>query len=155
MRRVEKEAVALRRWHMAAVRAITGVLLLGAGACESLLEVKLPGQVTSDQLESASLAGTMVASAVGEFECALKRQITSTGILTGEYITSGIFLGLNTWGWRGLVEIKADAGNCPNSRADATYGYYSPLQGARFLAEDGFRRIEGFGDAEVSGKAGM
>jgi starch-binding outer membrane protein, SusD/RagB family len=136
----------------AAWGALLGVLLLGNVGCDTLLEVELPGQVTDDQLENSNLAATMVVSAVGEFECSVGRQVTSTGILTGEYITSGIFLGLNTWGWRGVVEIKSDAGGCPDSRADATYGYYAPLQSARYLAEDGYRRIEGFDVAEVPSK---
>lgn len=155
MRRKGRSTVTVSGWWKAATGALTGVALLGSVGCESLLEVDLPGQVTDDQLGSPSLAATMVVSALGEFECSLGRQVTSTGILTGEYITSGIFLGLNTWGWRGVAEIKANDGNCPNSRADATYGYYTPLQSARFLAEDGYRRIEVFDDAEVTGKTGM
>jgi hypothetical protein len=76
--------------------------------------------------------------------------VVSTGILAGEYIISGFSINSNIWGWRGEVELKATTGNCGGG-----YGYYSPLQRARFLAEDGFRRVEAFPDAAVPNKTNL
>jgi len=45
------------------------LLVLALSACEDLLEVDLPGSVTSDALDDAQLAETLVLSAQGDFEC--------------------------------------------------------------------------------------
>ncbi|MBI4502299.1 MAG: RagB/SusD family nutrient uptake outer membrane protein [Gemmatimonadetes bacterium] len=132
--------------------ALLAVLAFGTGACNSLLEVSIPGRVPVDQLENPALAPTMVSAALGEFECAFAQYVSTTGILSGEYIISGLTIPSNIWGWRGQVEIKAATGNCPTTSNATGYGYYTPLQRARFLAEDGFKRIEAFADAAVSGK---
>lgn len=132
-----------------------GILLIPMTGCDRLLDVTIPGQIAESELDNPALAATMVAGALGEFECAFNRMVISTGILTGEYITSGIFIGLNSWGWRGDVEIRSNAGSCPDSRTTANYGFYTPLQTARFLADDTFRRIGEFSDAEVPGKTKM
>ena len=47
------------------------VLALSLGACESLLEVDLPGQLIEEELKDARLAETLVTSAVTDFECGL------------------------------------------------------------------------------------
>ena len=45
------------------------VLALSLGACESLLEVDLPGNLTEDKLNDPALAEVLVTSVVGDFEC--------------------------------------------------------------------------------------
>lgn len=128
-------------------------LILTVAACDSLLEVELPGQVEEGQLDDPSLATTMVVSAVGEFECAFSSYVATTAVLTEEFIVSTFFLNANIWGWRGDVEIRGTAGSCPNGRSASGLGYYTPLQTARFLADDGAERIRGFADADVPERA--
>jgi starch-binding outer membrane protein, SusD/RagB family len=130
--------------------AVFMVLLGAVTGCDSLLDVSIPGRVQDAELNSPLLANTMVTSALGEFECALSQYVVSTGILTGEYIVSGFSIGSNNWGWRGDVELRAQPGSCGTG-----YGYYTPLQVARFLAEDAGRRIESFPDDAVPGKTGL
>ena len=45
------------------------VLSLSLGACESLLDVDLPGNLTEDALRDPALAEVLVTSVVGDFEC--------------------------------------------------------------------------------------
>ena len=121
-----------------------------ATGCDSLLEVKMPGQVAETELDNPGLAATMVTGALGEFECSLGQYVATTGVLTGEYIISGFLLASNIWGRRWRPNIIETAGGCGGG-----YGYYTPLQTARFMAVDGSRRIEAFPDAEVPGKTTM
>src|SRR5467141_1356059 len=71
---------------MAAVAA----LFLGAAACNSLLDVSIPGSVAVSELDNPALAPTLVNAALGEFECAYAQYVPTTGILSGEYIISGL-----------------------------------------------------------------
>src|SRR5688572_26931896 len=137
-------------------RAIATLLLplSVATACDSLLEVDLPGTVPAEALDNPALARTMVNSALGRFECAYTSYVVTTGVLANEFINASTWLNLNTWGWKGL-ELHTIAGGCPAGRDATDIGAYTPLQQARFMAEDGARRIEGFPDAEVPGKAEM
>ena len=128
----------------------TGTLLFVAAGCNNLLDVKIPGSVVAADLDNPGLAQTMVSSALGEFECAYGQYVTTTGILSEEYWISGFSINSNIWGWRGDAEIRATPGDCTPG---VGYGYYIGLQRARFLAEDGSRRIEAFPDAAVPAKA--
>jgi hypothetical protein len=125
-------------------------LVLGATACNKLLDVDIPGRVPESELDNPALAASMVNAALGELECALSVYVVSTAILNGEVIVSGLTIGSNIWGWRGDVELRGVGGNC-----GANYGFYNALQRARFLNDDGFARIEAFPDASVPGKALM
>lgn len=132
------------------MRHLMALLLLGATACDSLLEVKIPGRVPASTLDDPLLAPTLVVGALGEFECAYAQYVVTTGVLAEEYLISGFLLASNIWGRRWRPNIVTTSGDCGGS-----YGYYTPLQRARFMAEDGFRRVEGFADADVPGKTGM
>jgi starch-binding outer membrane protein, SusD/RagB family len=130
--------------------ALLTMLVIAGTGCNSLLEVETPGRVPTSELDNPAMAPGMLLSAMGEFECAYSQYVVSTGILAGEYIISGFSINSNIWGWRGEVELRATPGNCGGG-----YGYYTPLQKARFQAEDGFRRVEAFPDAEVPNKTNL
>lgn len=130
------------------IALLLGIFLAG---CDSLLEVDLPGNVESGDLENPALAGTLVDSAVGQFECAYTSYIVSAGLLAHEFINTSSFLAINPWSWRGL-ELRTIVGSCPGARTAVGLGAYAPLQQARYLAEEGFRLIEGFPDNEVPDK---
>jgi len=115
MRRYSEYIGRRRRTHRQgrgsrAIAVLSGILLVGTVACESLLEVEIPGQVEDAALDDPALAGTMVISALGEFECALNTLVPTNGFLTGEFIASNFFLSSNVWGWRGETEIRATSG---------------------------------------------
>ncbi|HET9985865.1 MAG TPA: RagB/SusD family nutrient uptake outer membrane protein [Longimicrobiales bacterium] len=143
------------RGRRVVVTVIAATLCSTLVACDSLLDVELPGQVTDDQLDNPALAATMVTSALGEFECALNELVPTNAFLTGEFVSSNFYLDSNRWGLRDAVFMKASPGACPTVRASTNYGYYVPLQRARFLAEDAARRIGGFADADVPNRADL
>ena len=143
------------RGHRISLAILAGALLTGAMACESLLEVDIPGQVEDSALDDPALAITMFVSALGEFECAFNTLVPTNAFLTGEFIASNFFLSSNVWGWRGAVEIQETQGRCSTSRSATNYGYYTPFQRSRFLAEDAARRITEFSQEDVPDKTNM
>ena len=128
-------------------------LPIGLTACDSLLEVEIPGRVEESALDDPALATTLLNSALGQFECAYTNYVATVGVLTEEYIVSSFFLDANIWGWRG-IELNTAEGGCAGRNASG-FGAYTPLQQARYLADDAARRIEGFPDEEVPGKTLM
>jgi tetratricopeptide (TPR) repeat protein len=133
--------------------AIIGTLVTGAG-CNQLLDVEIPGRVSEQDLDDPALAATLVAGALGEFECAFNQLVPTNAFLTGEFISSNFFLDSNAWGRREEPFMLDSPGACPAGRGVAVYGYYTPMQRARWMAEDAARRIEAFPDAEVPDKPG-
>lgn len=129
----------------------TSVVVL-CTACSSLLDVDIPGRVEAGALDDPRLASTLVSSALGQFECAYAAAVATTGVLSEEYIVSSYFVNANIWGWRG-VETKTEPGNCAENRNASNLGYYTPMQAARYMAEDGIARINTFDDADVPDKA--
>lgn len=134
---------------------LTGALLLGGAGCDRLLDVEIPGRVQEDDLDNPALAATLVAGALGEFECAFNQMVPTNAFLTGEFISSNFFLDSNAWGRREEPFMLNSPGECPQGRGVADYGYYTPMQRARWMAEDAARRIEAFPDEAVSDKATM
>jgi hypothetical protein len=139
-----------RKHRRKAIALVSFGLAFSVSACDSLLEVDIPGRVEEDALNDPALAATMVNSALGTFECGFANYVATVGALTEEYIISSFFVDANIWGWRG-IELNSAAGGCPGRNASGL-GAYTPIQQARFLAEDAARRIETFPDAEVPTK---
>lgn len=133
--------------------ASSGLLILTfslLGACDSLLEVENPGAVEAIDLENPALAGTIVNSALGQFECAYTSYVVSTSLLADEMINSSGWLNINPWGWRGL-ELETITGDCAGGRGDTGLGAYTALQTADYLTSDGARLIAGFAPEDVVG----
>jgi starch-binding outer membrane protein, SusD/RagB family len=120
------------------------------GACDSLLEVENPGAVEASDLENPALAGTILNSALGQFECAYTSYVISTSLLADETINSSGWLNINPWGWRGL-ELETITGVCAGGRGTTNLGAYTPLQQATFLTTSGAELIAAFPEEEVVG----
>lgn len=131
-------------------RRATLVLSLAATAsCNSLLAVDNPGRVTADALSDPALAPILEAAALQSAQCAFVQFAATTGMLSGEYLSSNGFVDNHPWEWRGIVEIKQAPGGCPGSRASTSMGFYTPAQQARFQLEDLNARLKTFTDAQV------
>src|SRR5690606_35090754 len=150
-RRAHGRFVAARRsaLGMAAV-----ALMCTVTACDSLLEVDIPGAVSEEDLNNPAMAVPLFNSGLGAFECAFGNYVATVGVLTEEYIVSSGWLNDNIWGWRGIETRQAD-GNCSNNRNASGFGAYTPLQQARFIIESTIDRISGFDAADVPGKEQM
>ena len=131
-------------------RRATLVLSLAATAsCNSLLAVDNPGRVTADALTDPALAPILEAAALQSAQCAFVQFAATTGMLSGEYLSSNGFVDNHIWEWRGIVEIKQAPGGCPASRASTSMGFYTPAQQARFQLEDLNTPLKTFTDAQV------
>lgn len=135
------------------VAVVLSGLLLVTG-CDGLLEVSNPSSVEDGDLNNPALAATIVTSALGQFECAYTSYVASTAMLAHELIDASNWAALNGWGQRGL-QLLTITGSCATTRTADFLGAYTPLQQARYIAEDGLNRIESFDDAVVPDKAEM
>src|ERR1051326_3362749 len=143
-----------RAIYRTARHTMAAVAVVSTAACNNLLSVDNPGRVPPSALTDPAMAPTLDASALGAFECAFANYIVTAGTLTQEYITSNSFVDSNIWGWRG-TETRTAPGSCPGNRTATSMGFYSPMQQARFLAEDAVNRISAFTDDQVPGRVNM
>jgi hypothetical protein len=128
----------------------------GLTACSSLLDVTNPASVQAADLDNPLLAQTMVNSAVGRFECAYVNHLVGISMIGHEIINTSGWAAINSWGMRSAtLKDVTGAPGCPDDRTSNAMGSYTPLQQARYLAEDGARRITAFADADVPNKTRM
>lgn len=137
-----------RKLHQArkAARSFALLLSIGAiGACENLLEVDLPGQMTESGVLQPELAETLVNSAIADFECSYSMAAVLTASMEDTW-----WRGTGYWG--GYAEyriLRPAAGGC--ATGDTSTGWYQGLQTSRFLAEQAYEYISGWTDEEVGG----
>lgn len=133
-----------------AVRALAPALTLAAGtACDSLLAVDNPARVPEETLADVGLIPALEAAAIQQFQCAFGSYVATSGVLSGEYLSASNFVDNHPWEWRGVEQILNAPGGCAGGRATTALGFYTPLQQARFQAEDLGRRAEAFTDAQL------
>ena len=67
-------------WQLAAIAA---VLVAGAGCYDAgkILDQDAPSRVAATDLNNPNYAPLLVASAIGDFECALTQYIVATGLV--------------------------------------------------------------------------
>src|SRR5688572_17777834 len=127
-----------------AVGAMLALTLTAVG-CKGVLDVDLPGNVIESDLEQPSLAPTLVASAQGDFECALAVHILSMSVWTHDLIDSSTWQPVGAWNTR---RDEGAGGTCPTVlfRGDGTWGAYLKLHIARVQAVNAHRIITGHPD---------
>jgi hypothetical protein len=152
---MKAQSVSNRMLRQHSVRWWLGLLLVPCVmACDNLLTVSNPGSVEATDLENPALAPTMLASALGRFECAYVNHILGAAMLSREFINSSNWAPINPFARR-TEGLETSTGSCPDDRTSNAMGSYAPLQQARYLAENGARLIEGFPDAEVPNKTNV
>ena len=137
---------AVRRWiRQGVLFPVVAVVLLGVVGCdlEELLEVDLPGIVPEEALDDPTLAATLTASVVSDTECAWDNYVAAAANHSDEYIESSGNLTMRNWGlrWVPANDPNYSQGSCEGWG----YGLYTPLQTARFQAEDVYQRLGEFG----------
>ena len=132
-------------WRRAAALGALALGLVGAGACEDILSVDLPGNVESEALNNPGFAQTLVAGAQNDFECGLNVYIQSASLWTTELIDASTWATPRSWQTR-LISSDGGAGSCPDEtfRGAGTYGPYAQLQTARGQAITAKTLIAGF-----------
>ncbi len=139
------------RWSRSRLPVFIMIVALGtlSSACENLLDVELPTKVASENLEDPALAGALVNSAIGEFECAFSQYVAASGQLTDELRHSSAWLVMTEWDHRKIGKDR-DIARC---NGNFGYGVYTPMQKARVSAESTKTRLEAWDDSEVMDRA--
>jgi len=135
------------RWR---VIVLALALPLTASACEDILDVDVPGRVQEEALDDPTLAPTLVASVIADFECAWNNYVAAAALIGDEFIQASGNLNQRNWASRRIVP---DDATMAQGTCRAQYGIYTTLQTARFQAEDVFKRLESFTDAQVPNRA--
>jgi len=136
------------------VGAILLALCCTAPACDfgDILSVHVPGRVQEGALNDPRLAPTLAASVVADLECAWNNYVAAAALIGDEFVQASGNLNQRNWASR---RITADDAAMAQGSCRQPYGIYTPLQTARFQAEDIFKRLEGFTDAQVPGRIAL
>ena len=142
-----KTSINRSRWHLlgvAAALAITG--------CKDVLDVQFPGQIPSEQINAPALAATLVRSAVGDFECAYSNYAGGSAVHSDEYETANSNIPLANYGERSILAGENDyaTGTC-----EGNFGMNLTLHTARLQAEDAYKKLSGWTDAQVANRESL
>jgi hypothetical protein len=132
------------------LRALALGLSLATAACNDILDVHVPGRVQEEALNDPALAPTLSASVVSDFECAWNNYVAAAALIGDEFIQASGNLNQRNWASR---RITADEPTMAQGSCRTQYGIYTTLQTARFQAEDAFKRLDKFTDAQVPNRA--
>ena len=141
MRNHSDRSLASARWTV----LVCASLVLSV-SCRDALQVELPGRIPSGLLDDPATAPTLTASVVADFECAFSNYVNSTVTLSDQFLGASGNLNAKNWGTKKIYED--DFGN-ERTKCDGSYGAYTPLQTARFQANDIGARLAGWTDAQA------
>ena len=127
------------------IASVLSTVLLAVG-CSDVLKVELPGRIPTDLLGDPITAPTLAASVTADFECAFSNYIASTSILSDEFLGASGNLNAKNWGTK---KINEDDTANEQTGCDGSLGAYTPLQTARFQANDVLARLQAWTDAEA------
>ncbi|MSR21752.1 MAG: hypothetical protein EXR91_12400 [Gemmatimonadetes bacterium] len=127
--------------------ALGALLVVALGACDSMLEVELPGNLTEDDLYLPASAEILVNSAIADFECAFSMY---TAVMSGAedatWRTSGYFTTSTTY------QSDRPAGGGCTTNIDTSENWFQGFQKSRLLAENSYTYLTGWTDAEVANR---
>ena len=108
------------------------------------------GATTADAIDSPNYASLLVLSAEGDFECAYDKHVFNSAQLAGEIMGLAVSA---TSIWLTKRDIQSNHTAYSQDECTSSYALYVPLQHARFMAEDAFKRISGYTDAQVTNRS--
>jgi hypothetical protein len=123
--------------------------VVGAGACNSLLDVELPGRLIADRLDDPSMVPVQMVGMLSDFECGFQGHALTGSILSEEFFYVGAG-GRVTLVWVNRLPVISDESHAIG--CEAVGGVFLPLHTARFQAEDLFARVEGFPEESVANR---
>jgi hypothetical protein len=120
--------------RQAVARAVTGAaLLVTLGACDSLLEVELPGNLVEDDLYQPASAQILINSVIADFECAYSMySATISASEDATWKTSGY------WSVYTEYQTLRPAGGACTANTDVGTDWFQGFQKSRLLAESAF-----------------
>jgi starch-binding outer membrane protein, SusD/RagB family len=144
------------RWIRTVVgRGVVALALGGLSGCQQLLDVQAPSRVLDETLNTPEAAKLLVDGARAAFGCAFQAYITGTALLTDEMEDNQLAAAAWDWdrrGWTGaLGQAYAESGCTPGQ----IFWVYTPLQTARFGADDAAKRLVAFTDQQVANRVAL
>ena len=134
----------------AALAAAAGLTACGETA-DRLLSVTTPSRLGAGQYVVPSNAGLLVASAAADFECAFGAYVVSSGLTAGEL--TDVSQTAARWSLDRRDVLPGDAlystGTCQ------ALGTYTPINTARFTADQAHAAITGWTDAQVANRQAL
>ena len=132
--------------------AVATLALCAACSTDRLLDANAPDRVDASTLEKPGSAALLVNSAIGDFECAIGSSITVEAIISDEFADAQL-------GAAGWPYDRRDANTQPGGSygvngctSNQTPGIYLPLSTARWSTDNILTKLQGWTDAEVSGR---
>jgi len=113
------------------------------GACENIMEVELPGNMTEPDLYAPGAANTLVNSVIADFACSYSYFSTMTGSMEDTWIRATGYWG----GWAEYQTNRPGGGECATD--DTSTGWGTGFQKSRMLAEKAYDLLGEWG-SEVS-----
>lgn len=124
--------------------AVGALVLLTSAACDSLLEVELPGNLVEEDLYTPESAQILVNSAIADFECSWSMYAaTISGSEDATWKTSGY------WAVYTEYQTQRPGGGACTQNSDVGTDWFQGFQSSRLLAESTYEALEGWTDAEV------
>ncbi len=149
----EKGKAARRRTTQAApwiwIPVVLGGLL--TWGCGDMLQVEVPGDVELASLDTPEMTAVLVTGAIADFECAFGNYTFLGGTVVDEIMNGSAASVYNAFDWRGVTPNESVYGTA----SCTSLGVYVPLSTARFVADDAYRRLEGYTDAEIPDRASL
>jgi hypothetical protein len=134
---------------------LVGLPFLSLAGCDKLLDVQAPSRVLADSLKIPANAKLLVDGARAAFGCVLQAYVNGTGLLTDEMEDTQLAAAAWPWDrrdWNGSLGQAYAEGTCNTFQS---FGVYTPLQTARYAADDAIATITGFADADVPTKPAL
>jgi hypothetical protein len=144
-------SIAINRSARWTVAVVAGVCVAGCNP-DKVLDVEFPGQIPTEQINDPALASVLVRSVIGDFECAYSNYMSGSAVHSDEYETSNSNVPLAYWGER---TITADENDYAIGTCEGNFGMNLTLHTARAQAEEVARKLEGWTDQQVPGRASL
>ena len=128
--------------------ATLALAVLAAAGCDlfnNALQVETPSSIPASELETPGNAQLLVSGAIADFECAAGAYAVMSGLITDELIDATQTADRYPYELR--IMQSSDRRYAVNSCTGL--GVYSPLQTARFSAENALSLLNGWTDAQV------
>ncbi|MGD2046266.1 MAG: hypothetical protein PVJ80_16060 [Gemmatimonadota bacterium] len=124
--------------------ALLAATVVGLSACDSLLEVELPGNLTEDDLYQPQSAEILINSAIADFECSFSMYTaTMSGAEDATWKTSGYFTVSTEY-----QTTRPGGGSCTEN-SDVGTNWFQGFQKSRLLAETTYEQLMGWTDEQV------
>ena len=135
----------VRRLAMASVMAAA---ILTIGGCDSLLDVEVPGNLTSEDLFTPVSAPIIINSIIADFECSWSMMsAVQSAQEEATWSTSGY------WAQATRYTNERPGGGACTGNSDTGTSWFASFQSSRFVAIGAFEKLSEWTDAEVENRS--